>query len=604
MTTYHTTKLNDVDGSHLSPTNINDKGVIVGSYRDSHARGFLEDTHTGVITDIDPDSELDTIPNDINNDGQVVGLEFSYPRGWQGFVYDTATGVRTDVDIENSRLQAINDAGLAVGSYVDRNAVTHGFVDDTRTGTITTLDIPGGTNVIPLDLDEAGDVAGDYTDASGHHNGFVRHPDGAVDVVHVPGSSKTFVDTINDEGQIAGTYHQGTTDHLFVEDLATKTFTTLDVPDAIGIGVRNITDTGVVLGVFSTFETGNQGLIYDTKTSALSAFNVPGAESTSPEHMNDKGQIVGTFEGNSDYGFVADPTTDPPCYCPGTMIETASGERPVEVLAIGDMLETASGRHRPVKWVGYTRYHSRQVEGNPDLLPVCIKAGALGWHVPRRDLWVSPGHALLVDDNLVHARLLTNGVSIVQPDAAKALTYVHVELDRHDIIIAEGAKAESFLDNGCRKSFSNAADFWRRYPDATPGLPCMPLLEEGFGLEAIRRRIDQLAGLAPTDGQEPGRLRGFVEGITSSAIRGWAQDESRPEEPVCLEVLVDGSPVLSLVANRRRGDLVKAGLGRGRLAFEASFPRAAKGRIEVRRSTDRACLALTAKARVEASALL
>lgn len=108
----------------------------------------------------------------------------------------------------------------------------------------------------------------------------------------------------------------------------------------------------------------------------------------------------------------------------------------------------------------------------------------------------------------------------------RALTYVHVELDSHDIIIAEGVEAESFLDNGCRKLFSNAAEFWRRYPDARPGLPCIPLLEQGFGVEAIRRRIDRIAGLVPTEGQGAGRLRGFVKGITASAIRGWAQDES------------------------------------------------------------------------------
>ena len=286
------------------------------------------------------------------------------------------------------------------------------------------------------------------------------------------------------------------------------------------------------------------------------------------------------------------------------MIAIERGERPVEQLAIGDGLITASGRVRPVKWVGHTRYDAQRIGGNVDVLPVCIKAGALGSGLPRRDLLVSPGHAMLVDGALVQARLLINGVSIVQAKAVRALTYVHIELDDHDVIVAEGAKAESFFDNGCRRLFGNAADFRQRYPDFKPGRPCMPLLEDGFVLQAIRQRIDERAGVARPDHQEPGPLRGFVDSVAPTSIRGWAQDRSRPEEAVCLDVLVDGARILRLPANRRRGDLIKAGLGSGRHAFEARLPGKVKGRIEVRRSRDQALLALTTAARLEATMLL
>ena len=83
-----------------------------------------------------------------------------------------------------------------------------------------------------------------------------------------------------------------------------------------------------------------------------------------------------------------------PCYCPGTLIATEHGDVPVEDLAIGDKVMTKSGDARPIKWIGRRSYGGRFVMGRKDILPVCIKAGALDDNVPRRDLWISPHHAM------------------------------------------------------------------------------------------------------------------------------------------------------------------------------------------------------------------
>ncbi len=47
------------------------------------------------------------------------------------------------------------------------------------------------------------------------------------------------------------------------------------------------------------------------------------------------------------------------CYYPGTLILTNRGEMPVEILAISDTVVTASGKHRPVKWLGRRSYAGR-----------------------------------------------------------------------------------------------------------------------------------------------------------------------------------------------------------------------------------------------------
>ena len=182
-----------------------------------------------------------------------------------------------------------------------------------------------------------------------------------------------------------------------------------------------------------------------------------------------------------------------PCYCPGTLIATDRGERAVEALAIGDRVMTAAGASEPIRWIGRRGYAGRFLTGRRNLLPVTIRAGALGNGLPRRDLVVSPLHALGLDGVLAPAGLLVNGVTVVQPVRCAQVEYLHIELDRHDLLLAEGAPAESFLDDGSRAMFHNAHD----RPQATSAAGyCARRIEHGEKLDAIRRRLNRLAASA------------------------------------------------------------------------------------------------------------
>ncbi len=179
-----------------------------------------------------------------------------------------------------------------------------------------------------------------------------------------------------------------------------------------------------------------------------------------------------------------------PCYCRGTLIRTSRGETPVEILAIGDTVVTASGLRRPIRWIGRRAYSRRFLASNPGAQPVRIRAGALGAGVPRRDLLVSADHAMFLDGVLVPAGRLVNGTTIVLDRGPDRVEYFHVELDSHDVILAEGAASETFVDDDSRGLFHNAAEFSALYPKtAEPVRFCAPRVEDGPELEALRCRL-------------------------------------------------------------------------------------------------------------------
>ena len=206
-----------------------------------------------------------------------------------------------------------------------------------------------------------------------------------------------------------------------------------------------------------------------------------------------------------------------PCYCRGTLIQTDRGEVPAEQLSIGDRVITKSGEARSIKWIGRRSYGGRFALGRRDILPICIKAGALDDNVPRRDLWISPHHAMYFKDNhleavLIEAKDLVNGVSIVQAERVDSVEYFHIELDSHDVIIAEGALSESFIDDDsrghCSTTRTNTGGFIRKRPQAQRNI-CAPRCEDGYEVEAARRRIVLRAGLLrEADEPRAGLLRG------------------------------------------------------------------------------------------------
>jgi len=190
-----------------------------------------------------------------------------------------------------------------------------------------------------------------------------------------------------------------------------------------------------------------------------------------------------------------------PCYCPGTLITTDKGEIAVEDLVIGDRVINHKGEPRAIKWIGHRSYAGRFVAMKGEILPICFKAGSigetsLGENLPRRDLWVSPHHAMYLNGVLIEAKDLVNGLSIYQATSADSVIYFHIELDSHDVIIAEGVFAESFVDDNGRGMFHNEREFYTLYPDAertSAQRYYAPRIDCGEEVETARAALDARA---------------------------------------------------------------------------------------------------------------
>jgi hypothetical protein len=126
------------------------------------------------------------------------------------------------------------------------------------------------------------------------------------------------------------------------------------------------------------------------------------------------------------------------------------------------------------------------------------------------------------DGVLIPVGRLENGATI-RREVVDAVTYWHIELAEHAIILAEGLPAESFLDTGNRGMFDNAT----ASSVAARAKACAKLVERGPVLASVRAHLAARAaalGLSPAATLEiavtaPGRLRRIVPpGVTRANI--------------------------------------------------------------------------------------
>lgn len=144
------------------------------------------------------------------------------------------------------------------------------------------------------------------------------------------------------------------------------------------------------------------------------------------------------------------------CFAAGTRIATTSGLRKVEDISVGQKVQRRDGDFATVQWIGRRHIGAAELSAHEKLRPVRIVAGALGQGLPHRDLLVSRQHRMLVASKIVQrlfdttevlvpAIALTGLPGIFVDHEIRAVTYFHILCTDHEVLLAEGAPAESLF---------------------------------------------------------------------------------------------------------------------------------------------------------------
>lgn len=213
------------------------------------------------------------------------------------------------------------------------------------------------------------------------------------------------------------------------------------------------------------------------------------------------------------------------CYVRGTLIRTDRDDVAIEDLAVGDIVLTASGKRRPIKWIGHRWLDCSRHPDPRSVWPICVSAGAFGENQPSRDLWLSPGHGIWAEGVLITISALQNGKTVVQRERS-SVEYWHIELDEHDVILAEGLPAESY--GGWNKAFfANGGKVIEAHPDLDQEHSAESWLPRvGEGADEVTRTkavlLERLKALGHVTTAEDNRFTELVRSVCQRIVRAVA----------------------------------------------------------------------------------
>ncbi len=380
-----------------------------------------------------------------------------------------------------------------------------------------TIDLSGSSGSVTVSY--TGDEAGSVTDGSDTltfsqiENIFLTAFDDSLDGSADSLGMNIFADGGDDTisgGSGGDTIEGGTGDDAISGGAGNDIFTY-----AAGDGHDTITD----------FNTGNTGTISDGDSGNNDFIDLSGfydnlaelyADLSDDNTLNQsnttdtKGRLV-DYTDNSEFGVgdalsftgaSADNTsftqenTGVVCFTSGTAIRTPRGDILIDDLRVGDLVNTMDNGPQPIRWIGMRHIGSNDLTANETLRPVLIPRGFLG---AERDLFVSRQHALLQrPDHLVRAIHLTgsNGVRIAH--GKRAVTYIHLMFDAHQIIFAENTAAESFYPGPTALEMFESAtrqEFLQEFPQFRKNIGCRVAITEAYGdmvrpLSKLRHPLD------------------------------------------------------------------------------------------------------------------
>ncbi len=163
-----------------------------------------------------------------------------------------------------NQLLGVNDHDVAVGFYTDPNGNNHGYSYDIGHGQFRTISVAASPSVTATAINNRGDVAGFFTNASGATVGFLRDG-GKITDLAFPGASMTQPLGVNDADEVVGVYQVGSGDGAATHGFTWTPqhgFITVDDPNGIGTTtVNGVNDAGDLVGFYTDAANNVDGML-------------------------------------------------------------------------------------------------------------------------------------------------------------------------------------------------------------------------------------------------------------------------------------------------------------------------------------------------------
>ena len=495
------TKGNTLDGATLTGT------VTGGTIRPD---GGALDYAGGVLNGVTLAGPLDLSAN-----GASVSVEngITFSGTTPGQILDTGKG--STLSLQDA--ETLNNVAITLGSTSGNFSFISGAA--LTLASSSTLTIDGAAYLQDQSFDNKGSitaVAGDFTDyanfttnegaiaiSNGDTSNYISNLVSNTGTISVSGSRTDLTIASSNNFASIGATSIADDATLTIAD-PTSTLGTVSFLD--NTGTLSLTPDNEIDGYGGTLNLFQSGDAIDLYGTGYSLSHVGNTLTLSQDgSVVDSFALTGQDYSDATFTLTASPggtilTTDAPCFCAGTLILTDRGERVVEALEVGDLVVTRQDgvdTLLPIRWLGHRRVVVAQHPEAEHVDPICIARDAIAPGVPARDLHVSPDHALHLDGMLIQARQLVNGMTITRDAGRAVVTYHHVELDRHAILIADGMPCESYLDGGNRGQFDSQGIVVPLHPPIMDDAqPCASLVTDAARVRPVWQRLVERAHAA------------------------------------------------------------------------------------------------------------
>ncbi len=387
---------------------------------------------------------------------------------------------------DNPTFDGILDlSGLSAGDLVENQFVTDGvrvssidpdhpvmvFDADNPTGGDADLGVPGAGNV--LILSEDGDASDPDDDADGGTFVFEFAGPSTVNSIDFIAQSAGEIRLYDEDGNLIAEVDipAGADNTLFTQAINFAGVTRMEIVLSGGGAVTNLDftatndDTGTDGADLIDAGTGSDLIIGgSTGDVVIGGEDADGTDIDVLDLTGSGVDFITYTPGDSESGVVTfvDGSTMTfseienviPCFTPGTRIATPKGERRAEDLKVGDRVLTRDNGIQFITWAGKKDLNAQDLELSPDMMPVMIRAGALGNGLPERDMMVSPNHRVLIvsemaqlyfgETEVLMAAKHMKKMKGVETVRAQQSTYIHFMCENHEIVLSNGAWTETF----------------------------------------------------------------------------------------------------------------------------------------------------------------